>query len=248
MEEPRRPFQGFTSVQPVLDQYEETTIVTTDVGLTYAGNDTEAASTTIWIPHSEFPHGVSVNVVSHEPTLFLIGLDVIREYGLVIDYHYNRVYSHIINRDRRGAILPTGPLEMMPSKSEWEHPASSTRRWGQQQRAQQNGTLALESPITLRPKHDHEHKSTSEDDWLQLLGMLEDTLTWTQLDKRGITCRTPVILGTVVGEILARITIDDRTGHARSLEHTKHMNEKHMCTETCPLFVTVTRCCFTAHL
>ena len=28
----------------------------------------------------------------------LIGLDVLREYGLVIDYHFNRVYSHILKR------------------------------------------------------------------------------------------------------------------------------------------------------
>ena len=36
-----------------------------------------------------------MNVVSNESTPFLVGLDVLREYGLVIDYHYNRVYSHI---------------------------------------------------------------------------------------------------------------------------------------------------------
>ena len=78
----------------MVGQHQEATIETTDVGFTFAGGETDAASTNIWIPHSEFPQGISVSVVSIESTPFLIGLDVIREYGLVIDYHYNRVYSH----------------------------------------------------------------------------------------------------------------------------------------------------------
>ena len=108
------------SVQPVADRYESTTIETTDVGFTYAGGETEAASTKICIPHAEFPQGVSVNVVSNESTRFLIGLDVLREYGLVIDYHHNRVYNHVLKRYLPCAILPTGhlALEMLPSKSE----------------------------------------------------------------------------------------------------------------------------------
>ena len=89
---------GFMSVQQVADQYEGTTIETTDVGFTFAGGETEAASTRICIPHAEFQQGISVNVVSNESTPFLIGLDVLREYGLVIDNHYNRVYSHILKR------------------------------------------------------------------------------------------------------------------------------------------------------
>ena len=36
---------GFMSVQPVSDQYEGTTIDSTDVGFTFAGRETEAAST-----------------------------------------------------------------------------------------------------------------------------------------------------------------------------------------------------------
>ena len=80
------------SIQSVADQYEDTTIETTDVGFTFAGGETKAASTNICIPHAEFPQGISVNLVSYESTPFLFGLDVLREYGLVIDYHYNRVY------------------------------------------------------------------------------------------------------------------------------------------------------------
>ena len=111
---------GFISVQPVADQYEGTTIETTEIGFTFAAGETEAASTRICIPHAEFPQGISVNVVSNESTPFLIGLDVLREYVLVIDYHHNRVCSHILKRCLLCATLPTGhlALEMMPSNSE----------------------------------------------------------------------------------------------------------------------------------
>ena len=83
---------GFMTVQPVADRYEDTTIEMADVGFTFAGGETEAANTKVCIPHAEFPQGISVNDESSESTPFLIGLDVSREYGLVIDYHYNRVY------------------------------------------------------------------------------------------------------------------------------------------------------------
>ena len=72
---------GFMSVQPVAGRYEDTTIETTDVGFTFAGGEPEAASTKNCIPHAESRRGISVNVVSNESTPFLIGLDVLREYG-----------------------------------------------------------------------------------------------------------------------------------------------------------------------
>ena len=115
---PTKTVSGFMSVQ-LADQYEDTTIETTDVGFTFAGGETEAASTNIWIPHAEFPQGISVKVVSNESTPFLIGLDVIREYGLAIDYHYYRVHSHDMKRYFPCAILPTGHLALvkMPVKA-----------------------------------------------------------------------------------------------------------------------------------
>ena len=111
---------GFLSVEPVQDRLEDTTIETADVGFTFAGGETEAANTKICLPHAEFPQEISVNVVWNESTPFLIGLDVLREYGLVIGYHSNRVYSHILKRYLPCAILPTGhlALEMLPSNSE----------------------------------------------------------------------------------------------------------------------------------
>ena len=65
----------------------------------------QGACTEICVPHAELPQGISVKVVSNESTPFLIGLDVLREYGLVIDHHYNRVYSHILKCYFSGAVL-----------------------------------------------------------------------------------------------------------------------------------------------
>ena len=104
-----------------------------------------------------------------------LGLDVLREYGLVIDYHYNRVYRHILKRYLPCAILPTGhlALEMLPSNSEsGQHPvasqALSTRHWGLHSRAQEKGTLSFESSIfhlhEEKSEHQHGYTSTSEDD------------------------------------------------------------------------------------
>ena len=60
---------GFIIIRPVVDQHEETTIEAIDVGFTFDGGETEAASTNIWIPDVEFPQGISVNFVSNESTL-----------------------------------------------------------------------------------------------------------------------------------------------------------------------------------
>ena len=61
---------GFTSVQQVVNQNDDTTIETTGGGFTFADGETEAASTIIWMPHTEFPPRISVNVVSNESTVF----------------------------------------------------------------------------------------------------------------------------------------------------------------------------------
>ena len=57
------------SVQTVADQHEDTTIETTDVGF-IAGGETEATSTNIWMPHTNFLQTISVIVVSNESTPF----------------------------------------------------------------------------------------------------------------------------------------------------------------------------------
>ena len=72
----------------------------------------------------------------------------------------------------------------------------------------------------------HGHTSTSEDDLLKLLNLPECTQTWTRFDKRAKTYRTTSSSGPLWENVVARITIDDKTGHIMSLEYTKHMTEK----------------------
>ena len=114
-------------------------------------------------------------------------------------------------------------------------PASShalpTRRWAQQQRAQEKETRSLESPTVLlreESEHEHEHTSTSGDELLKLSGIPEDTQTWTRFDKKVKPHRTTSASGPLWENVLARITVDDKTDHVVSLEYTKRMNEKDM--------------------
>ena len=77
-----------------------------------------------------------------------------------------------------------------------------------------------------KSEHEHGHTSTSEDVLLKLLNLPECTQTWTRFDKRAKTCRTTSSSGTLWENLVARITIDDETGHIMSLKYTTHMTEK----------------------
>ena len=68
-----------------------------------------------------------------------------------------------------------------------------------------------------RSQNTKTNTSTSEDDLLNLLNLPEHAQTWTRFDKKAK--RKPV-------DVVARITIDDKTGHIMSLEYTKHMTVK----------------------
>ena len=77
-----------------------------------------------------------------------------------------------------------------------------------------------------KSEHEHRHTSTREDDFLKLSNLPECTQTWTRFDKRAKTYRTTSSSGPLWVNVVARITIDDNTGHFMSLEYTKHMTEK----------------------
>ena len=68
MEEPRRPFLDSQVANQWWINYEETRIETTDVGITFAGCETEAARTKIWTPDSVLSQAISVIVVLDEST------------------------------------------------------------------------------------------------------------------------------------------------------------------------------------
>ena len=59
---------------------------------------------------------------------------------------------------------------------------------------------------------------TSEDDLLKLFNLPECTQTWPRFDKRAKTYRTTSSSGPLWVNVVARITIHDKTGHIMSLE------------------------------
>ena len=108
--------------------------------------------------------------------------------------------------------------------------ALSTRHWGLKSRAQEKGTLSFESSMLHlhdeESGHEHGHTSTSEDDLLKLLNLPEHTQTWTRFDKRATTYHTTSSSRPLWENVVARVTIDDKTGHIMNLEYSKHMTEK----------------------
>ena len=108
--------------------------------------------------------------------------------------------------------------------------ALSTRHWGLHSGAQEKGTPSFESSIfhlhDEKSEHEHGHTSTSEDDLLKLLNLPDCTQNWTRFDKGAKTYRSTSSSGLLWKKVVARITIDDETGHIMSLEYTKHTTEK----------------------
>ena len=211
MEEPRRPF--------LIHEYPtSTTTETTDVGFTFAGGETDAASTKICLSHAEFPQGILVNVVSNESRPFLTGLDVSREYGLVDDHHYNRVHSHILKCCLPCEILPTRhlALEIMLSKSVESSNVDSalgpyTQGHKRKERFHLNHPYFIFMTRSQTSTNTHPQAKTI---LLKMLSLLGDTQAGTRLDKRASSS------GPLWENVIARITIDDKTGHIMSLEYT----------------------------
>ena len=117
--------------------------------------------------------------------------------------------------------------------------------WGLHSGAQKKGTPSFESSIfhvhDEKSEHEHGHTSTSEDDLLKLLNLPECTqpgLESTRERKPAVPRHPRDLLWEIV---VARITIDDKTGHITRLEYTED-------TEICPLFVTFAHCFIIAHL
>ena len=112
----------------------------------------------------------------------------------------------------------------------WRVMPSRLDTWGLHSGAQKKGTPSFESSIfhvhDEKSEHEHGHTSANEDDLLKLLNLPECTQTWTRFDKRAKTYCTTSSSGPLWENVVARITIDDETGHIMSLEYTKHMTEK----------------------
>ena len=75
-----------------------------------------------------------------------------------------------------------------------------------------------------KSEHEHGHTSTSEDDLLKLLNLHSNPGPLRQeRERKPIAPRRPLW-----ENVVARATIDDKTGHVMSLEYTKDMTEKHV--------------------
>ena len=73
------------------------------------------------MPNEVFNDGVAVNVVPCTATPILIGLDMLRYYGLVLDYAHDTVYSHRLKRNIPCTVLKSGHLglSMMPEDGKY---------------------------------------------------------------------------------------------------------------------------------
>ena len=78
----------------------------------------------------------------------------------------------------------------------------------------EKGTLSFESSIfhlhDEMSEHEHGHISTSEDDLLKFVNLLEHFQTWTRFDKRGGTCRTTSSSGPMWEKVVARVMTNDK--------------------------------------
>jgi len=62
-----------------------------------------------------------VSTVPCTATPLLIGTDMLRYYGMVLDYGYNTVYSHQLKRDIPCTVLHSGHLaiSMLPEEENY---------------------------------------------------------------------------------------------------------------------------------
>ena len=73
------------------------------------------------MPSQTFSDGLGVHVVPCVDTPLLVGLDMIRFYGLVLHYHHDTVDSHRLKRIIPSKVLPSGHLAvfMLPGKEDY---------------------------------------------------------------------------------------------------------------------------------
>jgi len=87
----------------------------------FAGGEQSSSKVRAWMPNELFEDGIAVNVVPCTSTPILIGLDMLRYYGLVLDYAHDTVYSHCLKRSIPCTVLKSGHLgsSMMPEDSDY---------------------------------------------------------------------------------------------------------------------------------
>ena len=86
----------------------------------FAGGERTSSKTQAWMPNHAFPDGLGIHVVCCTDTPLLVGLDMIRRYGLVLDYFHDTVYSHHLGRIIPSKVLSSGHLavSMLPNEED----------------------------------------------------------------------------------------------------------------------------------
>ena len=59
----------------------------------FAGGERASSKTLAWMHNQAFSEGIGIHVVPCTENPLLVGLDMIRFYGLVLDYYHDTVYS-----------------------------------------------------------------------------------------------------------------------------------------------------------
>ena len=85
----------------------------------FGGGEVAESKVKAWLPHDGFVDGLGVNTVPTTATPVLIGTDMLRYYGLVLDYHNDTAYSHRMQCMLPAQRLPGGHLaiQLLPPQS-----------------------------------------------------------------------------------------------------------------------------------
>ena len=94
---------SYEIIQMIADEWEplgRTTSVEPNGGrrFVFGGGERTSSSRKAVAPNDYLPDGLGINVVGNPNTPLLLGLDTIRQYGLVLDYYHDTAYSHILER------------------------------------------------------------------------------------------------------------------------------------------------------
>ena len=83
--------------------------------------ESTTGKTRAWIPNQTFSDGSGIHIVPWVDTPLLVGLVMIRIYGLVLDYHHDTVYSHRLKRIIPLKASPSGHLAvfMLPGEEDY---------------------------------------------------------------------------------------------------------------------------------
>ena len=119
-------FGSFELVQLIADEWEPLERFPTleDNGgkdFMFAGGEASPSKVWAWMPNEIFADEIAVNVVPCTSTPILIGLDMLRHYGLVLDYAHDTVYSHLLKRGIPSTVLKSGHLaiSMLPEPGKY---------------------------------------------------------------------------------------------------------------------------------